>query len=688
MGVLIAQQARAFVRRWPLALIAGGAIVLAIAVMGDALLWTYRQGEMDLGTLGNYLPLSIVWPLAVLVISFEFASAARIAGMEESVGAHTGTAHRHWLAAMLPPAVVVVIVSGIFLVFKLVTVFTQGMQHLLGWHVATSVLLNVFAPCAIALLLGFVAARHLKRFAGYAVIAVFAFLAGPYSEIIPMVAQAGIMWGGPVLNLYPVRDFFGVLAPDPTWYIDSLYGFPLEQERWWLAGFWLTLMLAILAPTLTPRHVRWSRFAPSLLWCFAGLLFAAFLLPSQELRRDPRFFGGGSTVTEQVHYQIRSDEHPQRDVPGGFAIDRYEMDMAAGRQLEAVVTVHIADDETQGKYRFTLYHGYHLIRVRDSAGRPLDFSQEGDYVTVRSEARQERLTFEYRGSGGINIANSQGVFLPGYFPYYPVPGFVRVWDEQAVAPAMDVTDARTAEFSVRFKTRIPLFSDLEMRKGRFEGRSGAPTFIGGMVAERKVGNHRVIYLPVAIRGPEALTSLTARVRELELQIGVTESPIPDDLQVIQGSGFQALAATFLPPNTLMVGMFDELIAAEVLIAPAPMKLDRANLKAAFLYVINDSPGFAHRDPRQDLFDDRSAEAVSISEEIARLEDARRSARTDQELKQEYVLRARSVVFQLFNEKIQAIGEDEALRDTYQYLLSDSDLSELEFLTRSGRGGTK
>lgn len=683
MSTLIAQQARVFARRWTLASIAAGLIALnAAAGIHEAYL-AGLPGPDFMNGLGDHLRYSILWPLAVLVLSFESASGARFSGMDEAIEAHAATAHRHWLATMVPPAAVVLTLFAVTLAAKLIPVFTEGWQRSLGWHLTAFVVLNVLAPCTIALLLGFFAARRFTRFAGYALVAAFALLVGPFSEIIPMVAQAAILRDGNGLDLYPLRDLFGVLAPDPTWYVDPLYGFPLEQSRWLLAGFWISLLTALLLPSLTAPRRRWGRLIRAGLLCGSAVLLIAFLAPSSELRRDFRLSGGSSQVSEQTYYSLQADNHPKREEPGGFSVSRYDMDLSAGRELDVVATVRIADDEHTGDYRFTLYHGYRLTRVLDAQGRPLRFSQEGDYTTVRSPQKQEQLTFDYRGSGGIYIANSQGVFLPGYFPYYPVPGFVHVWDELRTAPAMDVAGFKPAEFSVRFDAPVPLASDLEMRRGYFEGYASAPTFVGGLVAQTRIAERRVAFYPVSRPDLDGLEVLIARVDDLERDLGIAKSSIPDTITVLQAPEFHALGGATRLPGALLVKVFDDSVAGEVIVASTPARLDRSNLKEAFAaYLSNPTDraegGSATMGIRS--ADQGSSEETPTARDVALLERTRRSARTDFELVQGYVYPAKNVVLGLFHAKILAQGEAVALKDTYRYLSSDSELSELEFLT--------
>jgi len=324
--------------------------------------------------------------------------------------------------------------------------------------------------------------------------------------------------------------------------------------------------------------------------------------------------------------------------------------------------------------------------VLDSAGRRLEFVQNGDYVTVTSDERHERLTFSYRGSGGLYPANSQCVFLPGYFPYYPVPGFVRVWDELFAAPVMDVDDEATAEFTVSFRFPTALYSDLEQQDGRFRGYSAAPTFVGGLAASEEVAGLEVVYYPAGAADPEGLRSLLARVHQLEKELGVSESIVPTGTRVFQAPEFHHAGAVKLP-GSLFVSGFHESLAADVVIAGSPRRIDRSNLKEAFVRYVNDPTwsGDAGFVAMPEPGGEDAAERLPSNMEIAGLERARREATTDFALVQDYVHPARRAVSSLFLAKVRAEGREEALRDTYRYLVSDSPMSELEFLTRSANG---
>lgn len=666
MKTLARLQILAFWRRWPLSLLAAATV---IGVIGAGAYELYLVGLPDaavLEALGNFTRYSIILPVIVAVLTFEFLSTPRLTGMEEAVDAHRDTADAHWIAMMVPPVLLVAAIFLTYVMLKFAVLLAAQLVEVLALHMLGEAILNVLAPCIVALLLGAWAARRLNRYAGYAVLALFAFLIGPYAEIVPMLAQAGIANGGTGLNLYPIYDLFRVLAPDPTWNMDALYGLPLETTRWALAGFWIAGLLVLL-PVAGNRHARAGSITRIALAALAALCLLYTFLPNSVLRRDYRFFGGSSIVSEQIYYQIQAQEHPERERAADFVVDRYDMELSAGRELQASVAMEISGNADSGPYHFTLYHGYRVERVENEHGEALEFAQQGDYVTVNTAERPRTITFDYRGNGGIHLANHQGVFLPGYFPYYPVPGFVRVWDDVRLSPIADFSNVTPAQFSVAFDAGAPVASNLEFMNGRYQGRTVTPSFVGGLLTQNTMAGHRLIYYPASTADPAKLPDLLKRVDDLARSLESSGSPLADGATLIQMPEL-AQGQTVALQDTIFVMGIDESLAVDILIAATPMRVERENLKEAFARVMNDP----------DALESVGGERPT-AREVAGLEQDRVAAASDLEVMRVYHNPAKDVVLRLFREKVREQGAREALRETYRYLSSDSDMSELEFL---------
>ena len=106
------------------------------------------------------------------------------------------------------------------------------------------------------------------------------------------------------------------------------------------------------------------------------------------------------------------------------------------------------------QYPFTLYHGYQVAKVTDETGDALPFTREGDYLTVTPQGELSSLTVEYAGSSPMFYSGSQGVCLPGCFPYYPWAGYRKIFygepgDETRLLAFIPRTDLPESEFAVK-----------------------------------------------------------------------------------------------------------------------------------------------------------------------------------------------------------------------------------------------
>ncbi len=668
MATLLRFQFAVLKRRRSFALFMLAFLTSVAALGGYELYYMLHYGYRGFTVLEFSTRYSVLWPSFFLVLTYELLSLPGQCHMDESVDAHRATSHRHRLAALAVPTAVLIAAFCVYLLLRLTVVFASSMAGLLLWHVISAAILDILAPSVIAILLGLLLARKAERFAGYAAIVAFVFVIGPYSEIVPHVFSAATFDAALQVNVYPVFDLFRILAPDQTWSVSPLYGFPLEFQRWAVAGFWIAGLSGLSLPFVLRSTWRGAEYASASLLLIAALLFSAALMPSSTLRRDLR--PDATDMADMSYYDRLGTEPPEQlDVRPGFRVAAYDMRFSADRALDAVVSVDLADDAHGDAYRFTLYHGYKITSVSDSQGNALTYSRDGDYVTVRSTAVHERITFRYRGDGGARIANYQCVFLPGYFPYYPIAGFVPLWDRQTHRLIETRrTDGVPADFSVEFDAHVPVTSNLPETGGRFVGRSYAPTFVGGLIARQEILGHGVVFYPAGSWPAQFFEAEIASLRSFERRVGVSRSVLSSGAAVFAPPGLGGDQTAVLP-DTLFIasGGFD------LLLVGAPPKDNRGLLVQAFRDLLIDPQGLRERcsalpEPRKD--------------EVAKLERLSRSG--DNETLQLYDSSAYDVVYRLFYDKVLREGEDAVLKETYAYLMSQDPSSEIGFLTSGTR----
>jgi hypothetical protein len=682
----VALQIRSALRRAPLAF-------CALAVIGLALFFNVRELQFAMNpdaplfdVLGAHTRYWLIWPLAAAAIAHDVATAPRRVGMHDALEAHTETVYQHWLSVTVPALCVLGIVYAVHAISRTAIVAMRGYDSALLRHVLAQVTLDLLIPGLIGVLVGVGASRLKSRVAGYSVLAAFAIVIGPYAEFVPAVTAYSTG-----LDLYGAYDLLRVLPPDPVWFVDPLYGFPLEGERWLVAAFWLLCLSAVTWSALASPSWRLGRQIRVVLAVLSACTLVLVLLPSSELRRDMRLVESGTLSGDQAYYQLQAATPRTPAEAPEFRVGTYEMTLEARRELSAEVVMHLEDDTHEGEYEFTLYHGFAVIDVLGADGRSLEFKQDGDFVTVESPADQAHLTFIYRGSGGRFIANSQGVFLPGYFAYYPVPGRRNMWDHLYSQLSPSTTMGSESRYIVRFDGCSSIASNLPAVGDRFEGQSATATFIGGFVSQTEVDGHVVSYYPASGLDPGGVTETQARLAEIERELGIPESVLPHGVAVFQLPGLaQYNGFAVWSPDAVFVSGLNSGAAEDLVVASLPSRPEREALKQAFAALLRNSGGLGAEGAEHFAEGNGTASTLSTDlpshDEILTLEEARMNAHTDVEFAQEYYVSARVVVARLLNERVQRQGPEAVLREVYTYLASDSQLSELEFLALESDGG--
>ena len=155
---------------------------------------------------------------------------------------------------------------------------------------------------------------------------------------------------------------------------------------------------------------------------------AFFFQPTSAVSLDCGVSGQDALTADDVYYQRNDCMDMSQYREADFRVKSYGFDLTVRRELKAEVTVELDGSGLQ-EYYFTLYHGYRLENVRTALGTGLPFEQKGDHIRVSAPEGEQvtALTFTYEGSGKRHYSTEQGIFLPGYFAYYPMPGWRQVY---------------------------------------------------------------------------------------------------------------------------------------------------------------------------------------------------------------------------------------------------------------------
>lgn len=445
--------------------------------------------ENVLGFAGELQQACAPFFLLELYLSYEFLHAVRHSGLEEAVSAIPQGKPRLYA---VPLAVLLCLAAVFFLVVETACALLGLVAQAPGMYFSHTLAinaLNTLAAGALAVLTGGLLALCCERLPAYGLLALLGFWMLPVSDLVP-----GILNDSYHINIWPAKALFSwVLPPNTTWSIDYQYGISCEAWRWDLVGLWLFLVLTALVWRLLRGKGR--RIAGSVcLACSAGclVLFAQgdslidlTLSPTSVFRANAAYYFQNSPREEEPSFRVAS----------------YQMDLRIRRGLLGKVTMKL-EGPPLSQYPFTLYHGYRVAKVTDETGDALPFTREGDYLTVTPQGELSSLTVEYAGSSPMFYSGSQGVCLPGCFPYYPWAGYRKIFyaepdDVIGLSSFIPRTDLPQSDFTVTVTGGKNLQASLPEVDGTYQGTANGFSLMGGLLESEESGPYRLVTSPLA-----------------------------------------------------------------------------------------------------------------------------------------------------------------------------------------------
>lgn len=355
-------------------------------------------------------------------------------------------------------------------VFNFVIFLSSGMNdYSYLYHIFSVLFLYVFLGGIIPILLGAFFAQKTKRIVSYALMALIIFLVSSTSDFIP-----GGLSQVTKINFWEAKYFLAYILPnDLEWYINHDYGMYAEIYRWNLIIFWISLLSFLFFKLCQIKKTALKAVLLSL-----TLLISTFNLVG--------YFYGGSHIEKgaQLDSISMSDylfytENEQKNQDPDFEVTSYDMDLSIYRQLDAEVSMTLSDTGLE-YYNFTLYHGYNVLKITDIEGNALKYNREGDYVTVIGNGNLQLINIKYSGYSPILYSNYQACSLPGFFAYYPIPGFHKITGDYTTYNPIEIKSG--TEFNIRVDSARQFYSNLDEVKNEkncFVGVTSYPTLFSG-----------------------------------------------------------------------------------------------------------------------------------------------------------------------------------------------------------------
>lgn len=337
----------------------------------------------------------------------------------------------------------------------------------------------------MAILLGWFLARRIHKLMGYVILLLFCIcVSTPTTMDIKLLCGDGdsliskclrILYFLPELIL-PIGNDSGVNI-----YGDNLY--PIQFSQFFRILFWILVLSAGIASCYS---FRLKKGVMTLLLC-TGIGCLWFVAQPTNAWCET----GASDITNSSWYLMGYYDNPdvyQEEVAADYQINRYEMEITPGWKMCATATLSFTESNTKS-YDMTLYHLYEIDQITDLDGKPLTYERIGDYLTIQSETPSlEGVIITYSGGNSCFYCNKSDIYLPGWFPYYPIAGFHDVYSGDECDFFDNVLDYE-AEFDITFLSKQDIYSDLPaVEKNHFVGTSKGALFLSGFYQQTTLDN--------------------------------------------------------------------------------------------------------------------------------------------------------------------------------------------------------
>lgn len=611
------------------------------------------------------LKLGIIGYVAFCFLSYEYLSKASLCGAKETIGSICGGEAKLAASQFIILLVLLLVWCANIYCWIFVSYIdfqTQYTPFLM--HALQSVFLDLFLPGVIAILIGMVLALSFKRELAYCVVIISALLCSPVPS--KLFASERI-FGHSILSL---MDWFSILAPNTDWVADTVYGVSMEPCRWYLAIFWIALLagIALFKILSNAKMKRVVAGVALLAVAMCGVRFS-FRENDSIVRKDYRPEG-----VLNGEFSFRIDNPASEPVAPNISVSRYDMEFTINSRTDADVVIEL-EANALSELRFTLFHSFNVESIKCADGKTLSFDRCGDYITVYAPEGTTELHFQYSGNAGKYYANYQGIALPGYVPYYPIPGHIQLWDSSKNEVVVN-TDRETSYFEIVVNSPLTVASNLKCNStNSFSGYANAVSLYGGMLEAAESEGLTYYVSPIGHQSLD-LNGYQQIWSDIASKVGVTAQ--------LDLSG----KVIFLQPMTIMATNATQEIYVEfddhiIVGGWAPSAKD-----ICFGYLSALIPGDSNTDMLRTAFlDYLSFGGVPASGQIAwadveilvKYKSSNEILDSDEWFA---YIDATSKFTELLNYKIDQLGEEYVLRAVYGYLLNPT-VHQVEFLYSLG-----
>lgn len=375
------------------------------------------------------------------------------------------------------------------LIIDLVLVYPASQMHTSFMrNTVEAVFLNYFLFPCVGVFAGMVLGALTKKIVGCFVLSGYLILSiGVFHSVSSKIY---LQYEG-ALNLENISRLFKMTQPNMMWVVDTLYQIPVEIYRYCVYFGWIFLFVGAICFFLLRKQYR---IPGVVFWVLCVVCFVNVWNPGSMMDYD------SNTNNVSRDYDTFKNESSRETVSKNtFEVYAYDMELKFGKQLTASVRVDVEDGLSE--YHFTLFRGYKIKDIYDSAGNSLEYSRDTDYVTIYSGQEEvKELHFKYSGYSGTFYSNSSAAVLPGFFAWYPQVGerpifnYIREDTYGHYGYNKDISDFSDITYTITCTgNKNEIVSNLDKADNVLAGISRAPTVLMGPFEEVEQEGIRIVY---------------------------------------------------------------------------------------------------------------------------------------------------------------------------------------------------
>ncbi len=399
-----------------------------------------------------------------IVLSYEYMSHVKRSRLEECISVNRKSFLKGTLTRFLILMSVLLMYVFIVLTLQYITYKAIGTaRNELMVQILQEIILYCFLPNVIAIMLGTI-------FSGFASKTAYVFIIGITAAITISYYSSQEVEIGSWL------DAFNIL-PITNRYVLNYAAFePITLHFWSKPCMWIAVLTGIMLAVVMKGRLRLLGMV--LVIPFLVSLHA-FLLPSSGY------------YSIYVQPDMSENDSLPKDTYSDFKVEEYNMELSVDRELTAGVDIKVSEPNLD-YYAFTLFSGYVVDKVCGEDGTPLKYYRNKDHLVVEGVKDGLRVIhMDYHGAGTLEYySGSQGTYLQGNFPYYPMEGLSEIYEIGLCELPRELS-----KYHVTVDSKLPMHSNLDkVSENEFSGMSNNVTLYASKhIIEEEIEGRTYIY---------------------------------------------------------------------------------------------------------------------------------------------------------------------------------------------------